>query len=112
MMDGGDLMKIFILISITSMLFFGCSKETEETTYHYSLPEELKDCKIFRLRGDNTSTLRVVKCPNSNTTTSYSEGKTKMDITVVEENLKQLKLKESALNKLTDEERKALGLFK
>jgi intein/homing endonuclease len=103
-------MKKIILILITLVSFMACSKKTQEYTDSFLLPEELKDCKIFWMRGENVGSMKIVRCPNSSTTTSYEDGKTQKDITVAETEMSEAKLKESALNKLTEEEKKVLGL--
>jgi hypothetical protein len=59
------------------LIFFiiACSPY-HKTKPDYSLPDDLKDCKVF-LISDGSKELYVMKCPNASTTTSwtYSCGK-------------------------------------
>lgn len=114
-------MKIFMLIMV-SILFAGCGNrgETINKTHRFTLNEELKDCKIYTLISEPNSMgfkqyLQVVRCPNSSTTTNYRNGKRDESVTVVEapvetEDQKKEQLKASALEKLSPEEIKALGI--
>jgi hypothetical protein len=54
-------------------LALACSPKHEEMP-DYSLPPELKDCKVFMISdgGPNRKELYVVKCPNAVTTTSWT----------------------------------------
>lgn len=110
------LYQIFIFTGVfmcTSALLTGCTdKSTVENTQNFILPEGLKDCKIFKLNsGGAISTLmHVVRCPNSETTTTDSVGKTTQSVTLLEEQLQNAKLKEAALSKLSAEEKQVLGL--
>lgn len=61
-----------LLLSI--ILLFGCEKSTQETTDNYILPEGLKHCKIYSLDNGGSS-ITVLHCPNSSTTTTHSCGK-------------------------------------
>jgi hypothetical protein len=66
------------------MLLVAC-QETEESTNQYNLPAELKDCKIHSVgRKDGGSSIIVVRCPNSNTTTAYRNGKRTDYLTVLD----------------------------
>jgi|688.fasta_scaffold949377_2 hypothetical protein len=53
-------------------LMVSCSPHHTPQT-KYSLPSELKDCKIF-LISDGVKELYVVKCPNADTTTSWTRS--------------------------------------
>lgn len=54
-------------------LVLACSPGHKELP-DYSLPSELKDCKVFMIRDDGVlaKALYVVKCPNATTTTSWT----------------------------------------
>lgn len=56
----------------------GCSKaETFDNSDQYSLPEGLKDCKVYYMRGKGaTDNLAVVRCPNAQTESQYSVSRT------------------------------------
>lgn len=63
----------------------GCSKETVETTDTIILPEGLKDCKLYRV-SDGFNTIKIMRCPNSSTSTKYRSGKTDRQAIVVDNN--------------------------
>lgn len=68
----------YLIITLFGIILMGCGEaNTEETTKAYILPEGLSDCKIYRLEPQNGVILRVVRCPNSETSTSsrYQSGK-------------------------------------
>lgn len=107
-------MKFLMVISM-AIFMVGCAKETTEVSYKYELPEGLKDCKVYYLQGEGVlaSYMRVVRCPNSQTSSSYTSGKTTQSVTTIDglaAEVKDKTLKLEALKKLTPEERKALGL--
>ena len=59
---------------ILALLLCGCSKSTDEIDSEYVLPSGLEDCKIYKLApGGLARTLYVVRCPDSNTSTNWSE---------------------------------------
>ena len=59
---------------ILALLLCGCSKSTERIDSKYVLPSGLEDCKIYRLNSEGlTRALYVVRCPNSDTSTNWSE---------------------------------------
>lgn len=63
---------IFILV-----LLAGCSYEADRPReVHYDLPEELKNCKVYRVDANGTENpiLRVVVCPNATTSTQHNQG--------------------------------------
>lgn len=102
------IMKKSLFVLSLVLVLTGCSKETKNITEKFILPDGLKDCQVYFLQSSAINHIQVVRCPNSDTTTSYSSGKTRRSVTVVEE--KEASLKESALNKLSAEEKQALGL--
>jgi hypothetical protein len=53
-------------------LAISCSPYNRTKT-KYSLPLELEDCRIF-LISDGAKDLYVVKCPNADTTTSWTRS--------------------------------------
>jgi hypothetical protein len=57
-------MKYIILLSL---FLVGCKPDAEERVYSV-LPEELKDCRFFRLTDEFSNTITVARCPNSSTT--------------------------------------------
>jgi hypothetical protein len=67
-------MKYLLALVILS----SCSPSSKQSTSYTSLPEELKDCKIFYI-SNGFNELTVVRCPNSDTAVEYTEqcGKTR-----------------------------------
>lgn len=63
--------KLFVLFLILTLS--ACSKETTNISEKYQLPNELSDCKIYRMIAEGGSSLTLVRCPNSSTTTDYTE---------------------------------------
>ena len=60
---------------ILALLLCGCSKSTDEIDSKYVLPSGLEDCKIYKLHpGGLAQALYVVRCPDSNTSTNWSES--------------------------------------
>lgn len=82
-------MKRFGLALLACLMLAGCGDaNTEDTTSAYQLPQELveKGCKIYRLTGKaQYQTLRVVYCPNAETTTTYKAGKTTQSTALIAE---------------------------
>lgn len=80
-------MKYLILFLLT----IACAPNHKEKK-DYSLPAELADCKVFWI-SDGWKDLYVLRCPNSSTTTSWSEscGKncyTQKNVQVIENDIK------------------------
>lgn len=66
-------MKILILASL--LILASCSASYEDKTSGFTqMPEELKHCKIYEI-SDGDRQLRVLYCPNAQTTVKYSCGK-------------------------------------
>lgn len=64
------------MIAVLAMMLTGCDFSSKEKTSSYTLPAGLEDCHIYRVTPDGMGkTLYVVRCPNSNTSTTYSSGK-------------------------------------
>lgn len=70
--------KIFItiVVLVMVMILFGCDNSPKEFTNKYELPDELSDCTIHQIYGTDTSArkLTVVRCPNSQTSTTKKES--------------------------------------
>jgi ABC-type uncharacterized transport system auxiliary subunit len=76
-------------ISIGCLFMLAGCTPTSELTTSYDLPSELSDCKVFIIAPKNNflaPEIRVIRCPNSNTTTKYTSGKSHFNITVTEAN--------------------------
>lgn len=70
---------------VSSVVLVGCTDPGYKnvTSDYASLPEELKDCQFYRV-NDRTSMLRVVRCPNSTTSTTYQSGRQKRTSVVID----------------------------
>ena len=58
-------MKYIVMLMMVGLA--GCTPQAEERIYSV-LPEELKDCRFFRLSDENGSVITVARCPSSSTT--------------------------------------------
>ena len=56
-----------------ALLATGCERSIEVADY--PLPQELSDCKLFRLSDGHGSDITVARCPNSTTSTTFRQGK-------------------------------------
>lgn len=105
-------MKKILIIAMIAIS--GCSyeKQSQDISGNFILNNDLKDCKINWIRSDRGSSLHVVRCPNSQTTTTTLEKHpvTTAVIETLEKEVQDKQLKLEALKKLSPQERKALGL--
>ena len=63
----------YIALALGAILLTGCVEtRTEEVRNKYSMPDELKDCRMFDMESQTSQDIIVVRCPNSTTSTSYS----------------------------------------
>lgn len=63
-------------ISFVAIVLSGCNPSYTDKSTSYLMPEGMKDCKVYVLEGDASSkTLTVVRCPSSDTSTTYRVGK-------------------------------------
>ncbi len=63
----------YLVILCLSFIIIGCGDETTESTSNYILPNGLKDCKVYKMIGEGSaSNIVVVRCPLSQTGTSYT----------------------------------------
>ena len=69
-------MNKFVQISLVAatVVLVGCSPSYEAMSMPV-LPDELKDCKFYYVSNGDRG-MRVVRCPNSTTSTTYTSGKT------------------------------------
>lgn len=63
-------MKYLLIISL--LLLTACSPDAKIKHYEV-LPDELKDCKFFRLTDSSGSSITVARCLNSTTTVRQSD---------------------------------------
>lgn len=62
-------------VIVAALFVAGCSPTAQQVEYPV-LPPELADCKFYFISsGDVRSQIRVVRCPNSTTSSTYKIGK-------------------------------------
>ena len=76
-------MKKLIGILFAAGIISGCTNSAKEVIYPV-MPPELKDCKIFVLDKEDGRSITVMRCPNSTTSSTYTEGKTLKTTIVVD----------------------------
>lgn len=70
-------MKKIIALSAIVLALVGCDASTENRSHKYIMPEGMEDCRVFRMEGDGgAQTLYVVRCPNSQVNTNWSQYNT------------------------------------
>lgn len=68
-------MKYLFCIMI-ALVLSACEKRTVELGERYTLPSELKHCKVYRMETNSVGRdITVVHCPNAATTTQHRCGK-------------------------------------
>ena len=69
-------MNKFVRISLAAaaIILAGCNPGYEAMSMPV-LPDELKDCKFYFVSNSEVR-MRIVRCPNSATSTTYTSGKT------------------------------------
>lgn len=72
----------YLIILVLGIVLIGCEKITEESTHQYILPDELSDCKIYRLQSDNGQVLYITRCDDI-IATSSKQGKTQIDVITI-----------------------------
>lgn len=75
-------MKIKLIALVSIVLLSGCSNTTSSyETLQKGLTDDLKDCKAYSVQS-----FTVIRCPNSDTTTSYKQGNVRKNVTITEDN--------------------------
>ena len=99
--------KSFVML-VVLLTLAGCEKKTTEVSSEYEIPNGLKDCSIYEMNSENGKRFYVTRCPFSATSTDSPSGKTRVTSFAIEapEEMK----KKKALEKLTEEEKKLLGV--
>lgn len=65
------------------LLLAGCTNGYK--TYSFPiLPDDLKDCKFYRVDNEEGESLNIVRCPLSVTSTEYRQGKTRQTTVVID----------------------------
>lgn len=68
-----------LFVILTAVALTACSPSYEEKHYPV-LPAELKDCKFYEV-SNGGSTIKVVRCPNSQTSTTWMQSNGKSSTT-------------------------------
>ena len=97
--------KSFGLI-ILSLAISACTPSATEYKPEAVLPDGVKDCSFYIVSGGNGYSQRIVRCPLSDTSTTYKDETTSVVNTVVA----KPDPREEALKKLSSSEKKVLGL--
>lgn len=66
--------KTIIIIIGLMLALTGCSPSYTDKSSTFLMPEGMKDCKVYKLEGSD-KTLYVVRCPQSETSTTFMSGK-------------------------------------
>lgn len=79
-------MKYLAILFLTIVLIGCAERHTSQMTYNYDLPNELKDCQIYRLQSETISPdIIVVRCGNIPTTsTTYQEGRAQRHVITID----------------------------
>jgi hypothetical protein len=75
--------RILVVLAATAALV-GCGEPGAKPIPFSVLPPELADCTFHHIIGDQGHSLKVVRCPNSTTSTTYSQGKTTATTVVID----------------------------
>lgn len=67
--------KAFIFPALLALGLGACGEPYYKPLNQVALPPELLDCKVFQI-SDGIRNINVVRCPNSDTSTMYKQGKT------------------------------------
>lgn len=76
-------MKLVISLLLLFILCSGCTPSAEEYRPEV-IPEGLSDCKFFVVLSSSGRHTKVVRCPNSSTSTSYMQGKVQSTTVVID----------------------------
>lgn len=71
------------LIAIAALAFVaGCAPSSSKITFPV-VPDELHDCTFHEI-SDGMTRIKVARCPNSTTSTTYQQGKTTSTAVVID----------------------------
>lgn len=73
-----------MMILAAAALLTSCGTSYTDVTNHYVMPAGWEGCQVVTLSSGG-SNITAIRCPNSNTSTTYSVGKTKASSAVIEE---------------------------
>lgn len=66
--------KAMCIPAVMALVLSACGEPSYKPLNEVALPPELSDCKVFQV-SDGMRDINVVRCPNSDTSTSYKQGK-------------------------------------
>jgi hypothetical protein len=63
---------VTIVLSFLTSLSYAANKNTVDVTSEFIMPDDMKDCKIYRMNSDGFGSvfLYVTRCPNGKTETT------------------------------------------
>lgn len=64
--------KLFAAIAVFIALA-GCTPSANEIFVEV-MPKALEDCKLYEIKSSGGSSIKVMRCPNSTTSTNYDTG--------------------------------------
>jgi hypothetical protein len=109
----------YILLAISVMLLLsGCNENRDRTTGIADYEIRAEDCVVKYIDNPKGYNFFIAKCPAASETTTYQRPQGKGSVptatVVTSESLRiqlaEIEAKERALSKLTDEEKKLLGV--
>lgn len=74
----------YLLMSIAILCLTACDRKYTSVDDQFSLPPEMKDCKMFSLQSTYGNVVTAIRCPNSSTTASYMNGKARTNTIVID----------------------------
>lgn len=88
MSNPNKLATLYLMLLAFAVVCFlcGCERtETFETTSGYVMPKGLEDCQAYYLKSERQQNVTVIRCPNSQTATTYTvpQGKSRRTISNV-----------------------------
>lgn len=66
--------KAMCIPVVMALALAACGEPSYKPLTQVALPPELSDCKVFQI-SDGTHDINVVRCPNSDTSATYKQGK-------------------------------------
>lgn len=68
-----------VILALATVALTACAPSYEEKHYPV-LPEELKDCKFYEVSNGGSS-IKIVRCPNSQVSTTWTQNAGKTSVT-------------------------------
>lgn len=66
-------MKKILAIVLAVVALSGCEPSAKEVVMEV-MPKALEDCNVYEIKDRYNVTIRVMRCPNSTTSTNYTTG--------------------------------------